>query len=417
MFGKLALESLLDRKGSVMLSLMAMTFSIFVLLAVEHIRHQAKVSFSNTVSGVDLIVGARTGSLNLLLYSVFRIGAPTNNIRWQTYQTIANSKKVKWAIPITLGDSDKGYSVLGTSTDYFQKFSYGEQQPLTFTEGRAFERVFDTVIGAEVAKKLGYQLGDKLILAHGVAATSFSMHDDKPFTVVGILAPTGTPVDQTLHISLQGIEAIHHNWQQGVKMPNRHLDNLAQAELTLAELQPKSITAFMLVLESKMTTFKLQRNINNYSQEPLLAILPGIALSELWQMMGILENTLLLVSTLVFVAACLVLSAMLLSSIRERHQEIQLLRVVGAPPYFLFFLIELEVLLITLLSCSFAIVLLTACLMFFNEYLLAYFGLHIDINLFSDNSFYLIFAMISASAIIAIIPAVTGYRQARNLSS
>ncbi|MFT6791039.1 MAG: putative ABC transport system permease protein [Cellvibrionaceae bacterium] len=410
MLAKLALQSLLDRKGSAVLSLMAMTVSIFVLLGVEHIRHQTKENFSNTISGVDLIVGARTGSLNLLLYSVFRIGSPTNNIRWETYENISNNKKVKWAIPISLGDSHKGYRVLGTSTDYFEYFSYGKQHRLVFTKGNVFHQLFDVVLGAEVAQKLGYKLGDKITLAHGIAATSFSMHDDRPFTVVGILAATGTPVDQTLHVSLQGIEAIHIDWRQGVKT---HNGTITQRELEQSELQPKSITAFMLGLNSKMVTFQLQRAINEYAQEPVVAILPGVALSELWQMMSVLENTLLLVSALVFVAACLGVSAMLLASIRERRREIHLLRAIGAPPYFLFLLIELEALLITLLSCVLGTGLLAACLSFLHDYLVSHFGLNIEINLLTENSMYLIAAMFSASIIVAVIPSFSGYRQAR----
>ena len=340
MLTKLALLSLKDRKGSVMLSLMAMTVSIFVLLGVEHIRSQTKENFSSTVSGVDLIVGARTGSVNLLLYSVFRIGAPTNNIRWQTYENITNNKQVKWAIPISLGDSHKGYRVLGTTKNYFQHFSYGKKNRLAFKKGREFEQVFDLVLGSEVAHKLGYKLGDSVALAHGIAATSFSMHDDRPFTVVGILQATGTPVDQTLHVSLQGIEAIHIDWQQGIKRSN---STLTQSDLEQADLAPKSITAFMLGLKSKIATFQVQRAINQYTLEPVVAILPGVALSELWRMISILERTLLLVSALIFVAACLGVSAMLLASIRERRREIQLLRIIGAPPYVLFLLIQLEI--------------------------------------------------------------------------
>lgn len=412
MFPKLALQSLLDRKDSVLLSILAMTISIFVLLGVEHIRHQAKDSFSNTVSGVDLIVGARTGSLNLLLYSVFGIGSPTNSIRWDTYESIAKSNNVKWAIPIALGDSHKGYRVLGTNKHFFQHFNYGHQHPLVFAKGRAFDQVFDLVLGAEVAKKLNYQLGDKLTLAHGIATTSFSLHDDRPFTVVGILAPTGTPVDKSLHISLQGMEAIHVDWQQGVKMPN---STTSQAELTQSDLKPKSITAFMLGLNSKMATFRVQRAINTYAQEPLLAILPGVALSELWQMMSILENTLLLVSVLVFVASCLGVSAMLLSSMRERRREIQLLRIVGAPPYFLFLLIELEALLITLLSLALGAGLLTLCLELSQDYLASHFGLYIEASLFTTNSFYLLSAIISTSIMAALIPSFSGYRQAKTV--
>lgn len=413
MFAKLALQSLLDRKGSVILSIMAMTVSIFVLLGVEHIRHQVKESFSNTVSGTDLIVGARTGSLNLLLYSVFRIGSPTNNISWQSFQTIATNPKIKWAIPISLGDSHKGFRVLGTRPDYFKYFSYGKQHSLAFEKGAAFKHVFDVVLGSEVARKLAYQLGDKVVLAHGVAETSFSLHDDRPFKIVGILKPTGTPVDQTLHVSLEGIEAIHIDWQQGVKMPG---SALSQTEIKQADLQPKSITAFMLGLESKMATFKVQREINYFSHEPLLAILPGVALSELWQMVAILENTLLLVSALVFVAACLGMSALLLTSIRERSQEILLLRAIGASPSFLFLLIELEAVFITLSSIVLGMVLLAGSLALSQEYLLSHFGLTIELNLFTDNSLLLISTIIIASVIVAVIPSLSGYYQAKTIN-
>ena len=111
---KLALKSLHDRKDSIVLSIIAMTVSVFVLLGVEHIRHQTKESFANTVSGVDIIVGARTSSLNLLLYSVFKIGSASNNISWQSFEKVASNPQVKWAVPISLGDSHKGFRVLGT---------------------------------------------------------------------------------------------------------------------------------------------------------------------------------------------------------------------------------------------------------------------------------------------------------------
>ena len=120
--------------------------------------------------------------------------------------------------------------------------------------------MYQTVIGAAVAEKLGYQLGEQIILSHGVGAVSFSQHKDKPFTVVGILARTGTPVDQTVHVSLEAIEAIHLDWQQGAPIPGRQLS----AEQALAQdLTPKSITAFMLGLNAKMATFTVQRQIND----------------------------------------------------------------------------------------------------------------------------------------------------------
>jgi len=392
---KLALKSLNDRKGSIVLSIIAMTVSIFVLLGVEHIRHQTKESFSKTVSGVDLIVGARTGSLNLLLYSVFKIGNPTNDISWESFENITNNSKVKWAVPLSLGDSHKGYRVLGTTPDYFQYLSYGKKHRIAFEQGKVFTDTLDVVLGYQVATKLKYKLGDKLVLAHGVAKNSFSLHSENPFTVVGILAPTGTPIDQTLHVSLQGIEAIHSDGK------------------TASKVQPKSITAIMLGLKSRMSTFRVQRSINDDKREPLLAILPGVALSELWQIMRILENTLFLVSVLVFISACLGVSAMLLSSIKERTQEIKLLRVIGAPPLFLFILIELEALFIAIISNVFAAIILTISLLLTQSYLASYFGLHISMNIISFNTLSIMAAMIGASMIVATIPSIIAYAQSK----
>ena len=412
MFFKLALKSLLNRRGSVILTLMAMTVSIFVLLAVEHMRYQAKESFANTVSGVDLIVGARTGSLNLLLYSVFRIGSPTNNITWDSFEDIASKPEVEWAIPIALGDSHRGYAVMGTNRDYFEFFSYGNQHRLNFQEGRAFSQVFDVVIGSDLARNLGYSLGEKLVLSHGIASTSFSLHGDHPFEIVGILAPTGTPVDQTLHVSLAGIEAIHIGWQQGVQMPG---SSITTDQIEQLKLQPESITAFMLGLKSRMATFRVQRTINDYDREPLLAILPGVALSELWQMMNVLENTLRLISVLILTAALLGLSAMLLASIRERNREVQLLRIVGASPIFLFLLIELEALLIILLSTWLGMSMLYVCLIVAGDFLASEYGLYIQSNILSESALYLVLIVVVANLVVAAIPALSIYKRAKTV--
>lgn len=411
MFLKLAARSLVNRKGSVALTILAMSVSIFVLLGVEHIRNQAKESFSNTVSGVDLVVGARSSSLNLLLYSVFRIGSPTNNIRWNTYQTITDDPNIDWAVPISLGDSHKGYRVMGTTEDYFEHYRYGKKQQLAFKGGQAFGAVFDVVLGHEVAQALNYQLGDEVVLAHGIATKSFSLHKDRPFTIVGILKPTGTPIDRTLHVSLAGIEAIHLDWQNGVNIPGSGKE---VPDEHLSALQPSAITAFMVGLKSRIATFKVQRKINQYKGEPLMAILPGVALSELWGMMALLENTLRLVSLLVLVAALLGLSSMLLASMRERKHEIQLLRMIGASPAFIFLLLQLEALIISLLSIALGAGGLTLCLVFMNKTLSAQFGLFVSENIHSLETNMLMALVVVATVIAALIPAVNAYRTARN---
>jgi len=238
---RLALASLANRRATALLTVLAIALSSCLLLTVERVRTETRSSFASTISGTDLVVGARSGAVNLLLYSVFRIGNATNNIRWDSYQQIAAMPRVKWAIPLSLGDSHRGYRVLGTSAAYFAHYRYGAQQPLRLTEGRAFDDPFEVVLGAEVAEALGYRLDEELVLAHGVGRVSLTRHDDKPFRVVGILARTGTPVDRTLHISLAGMQALHVNWQHG--MPARGAARIDAEQARQLDLQPQAITA------------------------------------------------------------------------------------------------------------------------------------------------------------------------------
>tara|TARA_R110002126_G_scaffold16527_31_gene66116 strand:+ start:10138 stop:11388 length:1251 start_codon:yes stop_codon:yes gene_type:complete len=406
---KLARQSLWNRRGTALMTLFSLTISLVLLFGIDHIRKEARQSFTSTVSGTDLIVGARSGQLNLLLYSVFRIGNATANVSWETYQRIRKHPQISWTIPLSLGDSHRGYRVLGTNTDYFVHYRYANQQALQFVQGQPFSGVYDTVLGAEVASKLGYKLGDEITLAHGIGAVSFSEHKDKPFTVTGILAATGTPLDQTVHVSLQGIEAIHIDWQQGAPMPGRQLS----AEQALAQdLTPKSVTAFMVGLQSRMATFVVQRQINEFRGEALSAILPGVALAELWQMLSMVENLLLLITLLVLVASLVGMMTTLLAAMKERQREMAILRAVGAHPWYLFVLIQLEVLLLTILALVLSAAVLVGTLWALQDVLASSYGLFISVNPFSWQSLYWAGAVLLASAVLACIPAVSAYRRA-----
>jgi len=410
MLFKLAFMSLLNRKGSVIMTLLAIGVSTFVLLGIDHIRHQARDSFASTVSGTDLIVGARTGSLNLLLYSVFRMGTPTDNISWNAYQQITDQDDIAWAIPISLGDSHKGFRVLGTTRSYFEHFSYGNKRKLSLSDGQPFMDEFDAVLGSEVARTLGYTIGRKIALAHGLVSASFTIHNNTPFRVVGVLSPTGTSVDQTIHVSLAGIEAMHAAPKSGFR---RSATESGVAEASTQERVPESITAFMLGLTSKMSTFRIQRAINDYPGEPLLAILPGVALTELWQMVGLFENILRLVSILVLIAAVLGLGAVLLTSVRERSHEIHLLRALGAPPYYLFALIQLEALLISLCGMLLGIACLSIGLVTAEDMLFTNFGLQLSPSGVSREGLFSMTLVLGAALVTAAIPSLRVYSQAK----
>ena len=403
----LAWKSLLNRRFTAALTVISIALSVCLLVGVERLRTEARASFANTLSGTDLIVGARSGPVQLLLYSVFRIGDATNNISWRSYQEIAAHPRVAWSVPISLGDSHRGYRVLGTTSEYFARYRYARDRELTIAQGGEFTDLYDVVLGAEVADQLGYRLGDPVVVAHGASDVSFARHDDKPFRVAGILERTGTPVDRTLHVSLQAIEAIHADWQSGAPIPGVSLS----ADQTRAmALQPKAITAALLGLKSKIATFQVQRYINDYPTEPLSAILPGVALSQLWELIGIAENAMLLVSAFVVIVGLFGMLTALLTSLNERRREMAILRSVGARPGHVFGLIMGEAGFLTLLGVAVGLALLYLLLLLGRPIIESQFGLFIAIGGLSTYEWYLLMAVIAAGFLVGSLPGYRAYR-------
>ncbi|EKY4195675.1 ABC transporter permease [Vibrio harveyi] len=404
---KLAWKSLMNRKATAILTIMTVAISVVLLLGVERIRTQAKDSFANTISGTDLIVGGRSGQVNLLLYSVFRIGNATNNIDWKSYQEFANHRAVDWAIPISLGDSHKGFRVMGTNHSYFEHYRYGSEQPLTFSEGREFNGLFETVLGSDVAKQLGYKIGSEIIIAHGISDVGFSRHDNLPFKVVGILAPTGTPVDKTVHVSLEAIEAIHVGWESGARLG----PTPSAAELKARDFQPKQITAMLVGLKSRIQTFALQRQINTYPKEPLSAIMPGVALHELWGMMSVAEQALMAVSGFVVVAGLLGMLSSLLTSLQERRREMAILRAMGARPKHVFSLLISEASLLTFAGIITGVAGLYSILALLQPIIQQSYGIHLTLTALSPYEWMLLGFVQCAGIVIGFIPAFRAYRQ------
>jgi putative ABC transport system permease protein len=403
----LAIKSLRNRKFTTILTIVSIALSVTLLLGVERIRNEARASFTNTISGTDLIVGARSGPVQLLLYSVFRIGNATNNISWESYQEIARNSNIKWAIPISLGDSHRGYRVMGTNTDYFTYFRYAGGRQLELTDGRILDGVFDAVLGADVAEALSYHIDDSIIIAHGAGNVSFIRHEDKPFKVVGILEKTGTPVDRTIHVLLEGIEAIHIDWKDGAPVPGM---SISREKVAGMDLTPKSITAFFIGLNMRVTAFGVQRYVNNYPREPLLAILPGVALQELWDLIGVAEKALLAVSAFVVVVGLSGMLIALMTSLNERRREMAILRSVGARPLHVISLMVGESALLTIAGVLLGVTLLYGLLFVCRPLILSRFGLYIAIGGISGYEVILMGAVCLAGILIGIIPGYQIYR-------
>lgn len=403
----LAWKSLVNRRFTAALTVISIALSVTLLVGVERIRSETRSGFANTISGTDLIVGARSGPVQLLLYSVFRIGDATNNISWQSYQAIAQQSKVAWAVPLVLGDSHRGFRVLGTNRDYFRHYRYARQQPLAFAAGGPFDDLYDAVIGAEVAASLGYRPGDSITVAHGASDVRFTRHDDKPFRVAGILQRTGTPVDRTVHVGLEAIEAIHIDWRGGAPMPGARVSAEQARQL---DLTPKTVTAVLLGLTSKVATFRVQRFINDYPQEALSAILPGVALTQLWDLIGIAENALMIVSAFVVVVGLFGMLSALLTGLNERRREMAILRSVGARPWHVFTLIMGEATFLTVLGIALGFALLHGLLFAAQPLIEGRFGLAITIGMPSTYELLLLGAVLLAGFVIGIVPAYRAYR-------
>jgi putative ABC transport system permease protein len=404
--GRIALKSAWNRRLTLGLVVFAVALSTALLLGVERTRVAAREGFSQSVSGTDLVIGSRTSPVQLVLYAVFRLGDATNNIRWKSYEAIASDPAVAWALPISLGDSHRGFPTLGTTNGYFDHFKYGFGTPLAFSEGRPFDGIFEAVLGSEVAEQLRYRVGDRIVLTHGSASVG-PEHADKPFTVVGILARTGTPVDRTVHVGLAAIEAIHLDWQGGAPIPGV---SIPAQYVRKFDLTPKTITAMLVGLKNRAAVFQLQRRVNSFAEEPLLAVLPGVALDQLWQVVGVVERTLLAVSALVVVAGLAGMVAVMLASLNERRRELAILRSVGAGPRHIVALLGIEGLFITLAGLAAGIAVLLALSFALAPLLEARFGLAIEPLAWSADDGMLLAAVLAAGIAAGLLPA---YRACR----
>lgn len=368
MIVQLALKSLANRRMSALFTILAVALSVCLFLGVEKVRTGARASFEMTISDTDLIVGARSSSINLLLYTVFRIGDPTGGVSWESYEQIANAPGVAWTVPLSLGDSHRGYRVIGTTHAYLERYKYAGDQSLRLSQGVWFVEPDEVVLGAEVARALEYGLGQEIVLAHGVGAVSFAEHDNYPFRVVGILAPTGTPVDRSVHVSLEGLDAMH-----GLVEAHDDEDEHDHSH------EPQQISAFLLGMDSPVQILRLQRQINTYPAEALSAVIPGVALSQLWTVIGAGERALQAISVFVVLVGLISVLTSLSSSVNERRREMSILRAVGARPAHVFGLIVSETLILSLAGALGGFVIVHTLLMGLTGWVASQYGLSMQL--------------------------------------
>ena len=459
----LAFKSLLNRKLTFFITLFSIAISVTLLLGVQTLKTETNSSFMKSISGTDLIIGSRGASSQLLLSSVFHIGQSTNTIQYATYQEIQKSPAVEWAVPISLGDSHQGYTVMATNLSFFDHFSYANKQHLKVHSGKIDGDMFAVVIGAEVANKLNYAIGDEVIVTHGGGEIEGHHHDNIPFYISAILSPSFTAIDQTLIISLEAMaamhtdnhghfgvlpgeetlathqehehhdevaheehehhdeatheehehhdeghehhdEATHEGHEHDDQIHSEHRETQDQRVARLLKIKPEKINAIFVGLTSPQAILGMQSYINNYPKEPLSAIIPAVALQELWQFFSLAEIALNIVTVFVVLVGLLGMLSIILMSLNERRREMAILRSVGARPAHIFGLIIGEAGFVCFAGIVLGVALLYLLLAVLQAPLASYYGFYIDINMLTSNDLLILTVIQCSALLIALIP-------------
>jgi putative ABC transport system permease protein len=429
----LALRSLRNRLLTTVLTVGSIALSVALLVGVENVRSGMRESFANTIRGTDLIVGSRGGSTQLLLFSVFGLGSPSGNIAYATYEQFRDHPAVAWTIPYSLGDSHRGYRVIGTTDAFYEHFRFRADRQVTFAAGQAAADASEVVLGSEVARRLGYTLGDSLALTHGIAAVGFLGHDDHPFRVVGVLDETFTPVDRALYVTLEGVEAIHEGWENGAPPmpgfgagPDPFADpppadghghshdhgGRDHAPAVAGTTEIGQITSFFVGTRSRMDVLRLQREVNTWRDEPLMAVIPGVALAEMWRSVGYAEDGLKVVSAFVVLVGLLGMLVSLYTSLNARRREMAILRSLGAGPARIVSLLVMESGLLALLGTAVGVALVYALLWVAQAPVEQHFGLLLPIRPLGSTEYAYLAAVVGAGFLMGFVPAIKAYRDA-----
>lgn len=405
MINFLTLKSIRNRKFTSFLCVLSIALSVTLFLGIERIRNGARDGFTNTISKTDLIIGAKGGPLQLLLYTVFHIGNAVNNIKMSTYLDILKNPQIEWAIPISLGDAYKGFRVIATDENFYKHYRFRGDHQVEMKEGVIPSDTFDVVLGSVVAEKLAHKLADPVIISHGLSGQALFAHDKTPFRVVGIMAPTQTPLDTGVYISLQGMEAIHFGWESGTSDG----EAIDPARFKKENIEITQLTSFMVKLKSRIAVLRMRRNIDMYDKEPIMAIIPALSLQEMWDTISYVEQILFLVSLCVLMVGVLSILISLYTSINERRREMAILRSLGARALHIFFLLIYESSILVLSGCALGVLSMYGLLFFVRPWLESNFSVYLPIEGLSQTEWIYLGLIFIIGTLAGLIPAIKAY--------
>ncbi|HZM48487.1 MAG TPA: FtsX-like permease family protein [Burkholderiales bacterium] len=304
----LSLGYLRARALSTALNVLLLALGVATITLLLLTMHQLEERMGRDARGIDLVAGAKGSPLQVILSAIYHLDVPTGNIPLAQAKEIAKHRMVKKTIPLALGDTYKGFRIVGTNHDYVAH--YGAKP----AAGRLWEKPMEAVIGAEIAQRLGHAVGATFIGAHGIADAG-SDHGDAPYSVVGVLAPSGTVLDRLVLVSVESVWLVHDEHQG------------TDAKVTEED---KEVTALLIQYASPLAVAVLPRYINNNSE--MQAASPAYETARLFSVIGVGVDVLRGFALVLMLSAGLSLFIALYNALRERRYDLALMRTLGARP-------------------------------------------------------------------------------------
>ena len=329
--GYLAFKNMVSKPLNLLLSLLLLLLSVSLVTFVLQLSQQLDRQLSKNIEPFDMVVGAKGSPLQLVLSSILHIDMPTGNIKLEEAVALQKNPLIQTAIPVSYGDNYKGFRILGTNVEYLDQ--YGAE----LSDGVMFEMNFEAVAGSSVARLLGLKVGDSFISAHGLASSGIDDHDEHPFVIRGILEPTGTVVDQLLITNLESIWEVHdhgeeeheedHLNEEGNQDEDHDHDGEHDHDKEHDHADDKEVTSMLIKFKNPIALVQLPRSINENTS--MQAALPGYEVQRLMGLLGSGVQTINGIALAILLVSGLSIFISLLKTIRERKQELALLRTYG----------------------------------------------------------------------------------------
>ncbi|MDC6366509.1 MULTISPECIES: ABC transporter permease [Flavobacteriaceae] len=325
------------------MSLLLLVLSVSLVTYVLQLSEQVGGQLKKNIAPFDMVVGAKGSPLQLVLSSVLHIDVPTGNIPLKEAESLAKNPLVETTVPVSYGDNYKGYRILGTEHEYLDRYQ------AKLEEGDLFANSFEVVAGSAVAQKLGLKVGDTFTSSHGLASTSMETHENHPFTITGLLKPTGTVVDMLLITNLESIWDVHDHEEEGHDEEHHEEDHHKEEHHDGDDHhEEKEITSSLVKFKNPLGVVQMPRFINENTS--MQAALPGFEIQRLMGLLGSGVKTINAIALAILLVSGLSIFISLLKTIRERRQELALLRTYGLRTGQLLWLVFLEGLFLTLIG-------------------------------------------------------------------